>query len=83
MYELSTLYPVISGIRPEYAWASPVNTTTDGVSLVGPHRHFPRHLFALGAGHGGATASFLAARLLLRHHLGKSEKGDELFGFAR
>ena len=83
MYELSTLYPVISGLRPEYAWAAPVTTTPDGIPFVGPHRHFPRHAFALGAGHGGATASFLASRILLRHHLDRPDTGDELFGFAR
>ena len=83
MYELSTLYPVISGIRPDYAWTAPVTATPDGVMFVGPHRHYPRHLFALGTGHGGAAASFLASRLLLRHHLGRSDKGDELFGFSR
>jgi glycine/D-amino acid oxidase-like deaminating enzyme len=83
MYELSTLYPVVSGIRPEYAWATPMCVTSDGMPIVGSHRHFPRHLFALGFGHGGITASFLASRLLLRQHLGRSGKGDELFGFAR
>lgn len=83
MYELSTLYPVVSGIRPEYAWATPMCVTPDGMPIVGSHRHFPRHLFALGFGHGGITGSFLASRLLLRQHLGRSDKGDELFGFAR
>ena len=83
MYELSTLYPVISGIRPEYAWATPISATPDGVPYVGPHRHFPGHLFAFGVGHGGVTASFLASRVLLRHHLGTADKGDELFRFAR
>lgn len=83
MYELSTLYPVISGLRPEHAWALPIAAMADGQPLIGPHRHFPRHLFALGVAHGGATASFLAARVLLRHHLDRSEKGDELFGFSR
>ena len=25
MYELSTHYPVVSGIQPEYAWATPIH----------------------------------------------------------
>jgi glycine/D-amino acid oxidase-like deaminating enzyme len=83
MYELSTLYPVVSGIRPELAWAAPIKTTSDGVLIAGPHRQFPRHLFVFGTGHGGIAGSFLASRLLLRHHLGKPGKGDELFGFTR
>ncbi len=53
MYELSTLYPSISGLQPDYAWDAEVVATTDGLPLIGPHRHFPRHLFALGAGVNG------------------------------
>ena len=83
MYELSTLYPVISGIQPDYAWASPIATTTDGLPYIGPHRNFPRHLFALGLGHDGLTAGFLASRVLLRYHQGAPAKGDELLGFTR
>ena len=83
MYELSTLYPVVSGIQPDYAWASPVATTADGLPYIGPHRYFPRHLFALGLGHDGLTAGFLASRVLLRYHQDGPAKGDELLGFTR
>jgi len=83
MYELSRLYPAISGIRPEYGWDVPVSTTADGFLCAGPHRNYPHQLFAMGAGHNGITSSYLAARVLLRHFLGQAEKGDELFGFAR
>ena len=83
MYELSVLYPVISGIQPEYAWTGPSVGTADGLPFVGPHRNYPRHLFALGFGGNGLAQGFLASRVLLRHYLGESVKGDELLGFTR
>ena len=83
MYELSVLYPVISGIQPEYAWTGPSVGTADGLPYVGPHRNYPRHLFALGFGGNGLAQGFLASRVLLRHYLGESVKGDELLGFTR
>ena len=83
MYELSRLYPAISGIQPEYGWDVPVSMTVDGLPCSGPHRNYPHHLFALGTGHNGVAASYLAARVLLRHYLNQAEKGDDLFGFPR
>ena len=83
MYELSTLYPVISGIQPEQAWDGVIATTPDGLPYIGPHRNYPHHLFALGHGGNGLTLGFLASRVLLRYHMGAPDKGDELFGFGR
>ena len=83
MYELSVLYPAISGIQPDYAWAGPVVTTADGLPYIGPHRNYPRHLFALGFGGNGIVQGFLASRILLRRYLGRPAKGDDLFGFTR
>ena len=83
MYELSTLYPVISGVMPEYAWASEYGRTADGLPYLGPHRNYPRHLFALGCGVGGPALAYLASRILLRGYLGKPAKGDEFFDFSR
>jgi glycine/D-amino acid oxidase-like deaminating enzyme len=83
MYELSKLYPAIAGTRPEYGWFVPVSVSSDDFVCIGPHRNFPRHLFALGSGHNGVASAFLAARVLLRQYLGTPDKGDELFGFAR
>jgi len=83
MYELSKLYPAIAGTRPEYGWIVPVSIAPDGMLCVGPHRNYPRHLFAFGSGHNGVASAFLAARVLLRQYLGVPDKGDELFGFAR
>ena len=83
MYELSRLYPAISGIRPVNAWHTTMTTTADGLPYVGPHRNYPHHLFGIGLGRHGLAAGFLAARLLVRHHQHESNKGDELFGFGR
>jgi glycine/D-amino acid oxidase-like deaminating enzyme len=83
MYELSTHYPDISGLMPAWAWDAAVAATRDGLPFFGPHRNYPRHLFALGHGHHGAGLAFLAARLLVRAHLDAPEKGDELFAFSR
>jgi len=83
MYELSTLYPAISGAMPEWAWDSTHDGTVDGLPYVGLHRNFPRHFFALGHGRHGAAVAWLAARLLLRQFQGDPERGDALFGFSR
>jgi glycine/D-amino acid oxidase-like deaminating enzyme len=83
MYELTTLYPAISGLQPEWGWDFAHHGSPDGLPVVGPHRNFPRHLFALGHGRHGAGMAWLAARILLRAYLGEPAKGDELFGFVR
>jgi glycine/D-amino acid oxidase-like deaminating enzyme len=83
MYELSTIYPAISGARPEWAWDFEHLESVDGLPYIGSHRNFPRHLFALGHGRHGSGVAWLAARLLLRTFQGAPAKGDELFGFAR
>jgi glycine/D-amino acid oxidase-like deaminating enzyme len=83
MYELTTLYPAISGLQPEWGWDFVQHASHDGLPVVGPHRNFPRHLFALGHGRHGTAVAWLAARVLLRAYLGEPAKGDESFGFAR
>ncbi len=50
---------------------------------IGPHRNYPRHLFALGGARDSVTGSFIAARILLRALQGKSDKNDRVFGWAR
>lgn len=83
MYELTTLYPAISGLQPQWGWDFLHYGSPDRLPVIGPHRNFPRHLFALGHGRHGAGVAWLAARVLLRAYLGEPAKGDELFGFAR
>ena len=83
MYELSLLYPEISGTPAEWGWSSGFDDTVDGLPYIGTHRNFPRHLFALGLGRHGAAMSWLAARILLRHLAGDPAKADRQFSFAR
>lgn len=83
MYELSTIYPAISGLQPEWAWDFTHYETVDGLPLIGLHRNFPRHYFALGRARHGVSFAWLASRVLLRQYQGEPAKGDDLFGFAR
>lgn len=83
MYELSLRYPIISGIPAAHGWDAPIALTRDGLPYIGLHRNHPHHLFAVGLGYAGPTASFLAARLLLRRYLGDAEPSDALFAFTR
>ena len=83
MYELSLLYPAISGTPAEWGWSFGFDDTVDGLPYIGTHRNFPRHLFALGLGRHGPAMSWLAARILLRHLSGDTARSDEQFSFAR
>jgi len=60
----------------------PYSVARDGLPLIGPHRNYPHHLFALGLGTNPAAA-FLASRVLVRHLTSNVDKADEAFGFAR
>lgn len=81
MYELTTLYPDISGLAPAYGWDASYGRTGDGLPYIGPHRNFPRHLFAFGCGSQSVTDAYLASRVLLRHHLDDADPADSVFGF--
>jgi len=81
MYELSTLYPDISGLQPSYGWDASYAATPHGLPIIGPHRNYPHHLFALGDGSQSLTGAFLASRVLLRQHLEETEPADAVFGF--
>jgi glycine/D-amino acid oxidase-like deaminating enzyme len=83
MYELSTLYPDISGLQPAYGWAADYPLTENGLPCIGPHRNYPHHLFAFGDASHSVTGSYLASRVLLRHHFEEMDPGDDVFGFHR
>lgn len=83
MYELSTIYPDISGLQPEYGWEAGYGRTADGFPYLGPHRNYPRHLFAFGDASHSVTGAYLASRVLLRYFLDQLEPADEVFGFHR
>ena len=81
MYELSLLYPSISGTLPEMSWAYTFDDTVDGLPYIGPHRNFPHHLFALGLARHGVAAAWLAAKVLTRQVTGEPGKGDDSLRF--
>jgi glycine/D-amino acid oxidase-like deaminating enzyme len=83
MYELSTIYPDISGIAPEYGWASDYALTAEGLPYIGAHRNYPHHLFVFGDSSHSVTGAYLASRMLLRQHLGETDPADEAFSFNR
>ncbi len=83
MYELSTLYPDISGVQPAFGWAADYARTTDGLPCIGPHRNYPHHLFAFGDASQGVTGAYLSSRMLLRRHFGEMDPADDVFGFHR
>jgi gamma-glutamylputrescine oxidase len=82
MYELSRLFPAISGVVPQYGWDMPVAVTADDVMYAGPHRNYPRHLFIWATRHDPSQA-FLASRIVLRHVLGQADRQDPYFAFTR
>ena len=61
MYELSRLYPDISGVMPAFGWSMPLAHSSDGGLYAGSHRNFPHQLFALGTAHDPARAFSPAA----------------------
>ena len=81
MYELSRLYPAISGVMPEYGWTTRLATGLDGLPLAGPHRNFPT--ISLPSASATRVWPDLAARILLRSYQETSELADEHFGFLR
>jgi glycine/D-amino acid oxidase-like deaminating enzyme len=83
MYELSVLYPDISGIQPEYGWSMDYAKTAEGLPYIGPHRNFPHHLFVFGDSSHSVTGSYLASRVLLRYYLDALEPADKAFEFNR
>jgi glycine/D-amino acid oxidase-like deaminating enzyme len=83
MYELSTLYPDVSGTLPEYGWMTDYARTEDGLPYIGVHRNFPHHLFAFGNSSHSVTAAYLASRILLRQCSEEMDPADAAFGFHR
>jgi len=77
------LFPALEGIGIDYAWEGLFAITPDGLPYIGPHRRYPRRLFALGYGGNGMTFGFLAARMLLEHFSGLPSADHRLFAFNR
>ena len=85
---LARIYPDLADETPEYAWEGLFAETPDGLPYIGEHSRYPKHLFALGYGGNGMTASYLAAKALLdlyqqRDKDRKSRHAANLFAFSR
>ena len=78
---LAQVYPTLADEKPEYAWEGLFAQTPDGLPYIGEHSRFPAHLFALGYGGNGMTASFLAAKTLVAMYQGRDT--GNLFAFDR
>lgn len=78
-----TRLPALSSIATESSWEGVFATTPDTLPYIGPHRRYPRHLFALGYGGNGMTFSFLAAKLLIERWQGAVSSDHALFDFSR
>ena len=83
MKDLVALYPTLGGMSPAYAWEGLFATTPDGLPYIGPHRRYPKHLFALGYSGNGMAFSLLAAQILLRLIQSTTTEEDRFFGFGR
>lgn len=85
---LARIYPDLADETANYAWEGLFAETPDGLPYIGEHSRYPKHLFALGYGGNGMTASFLAAQTLLdlyqhRDKGRKSRQTANLFAFGR
>jgi glycine/D-amino acid oxidase-like deaminating enzyme len=85
---LARIYPELANEKPDYAWEGLFADTPDGLPYIGEHARYPKHLFALGYGGNGMTASFLAAQILVdlyqhRDRGRKARTAANLFAFDR
>lgn len=81
--DFERLWPALADVDIESAWEGLFAMTPDSLPYIGPHRRYPRHLFALGYGGNGMTFGSLAARLLLEHWRGERSPDHRLFRFGR
>ena len=77
------LFPALADAGIEGAWEGLFAMTPDGLPYLGPHRRYPRHLFALGYGGNGMTFAALAARILAEQRRGIASPDHALFAFNR
>ena len=78
-----TVLPPLQDVGVSGAWEGLFAMTPDGLPFIGPHRRYPRHLFALGYGGNGMSFAALAARILLERWNGVESDDHELFAFNR
>lgn len=81
--EFTHLLPSLAGVPIERTWHGLFALTPDSLPLVGAHRRYPHHLFALGYGGNGMTFAALAARMLVEQWRGVKTADHDLFRFGR
>ena len=77
------VFPLLREVRIAGAWEGLFAMTPDGLPYIGPHRRYPKHLFALGYGGNGMSFASLAARILLEQWNGIESADHRLFAFNR
>jgi len=82
-HAFARLLPRVESLDFELIWEGLFALTRDSLPFIGPHRRYPRHLFALGYGGNGMTFASLAARILLEHWQGVRSADHALFAFGR
>ena len=70
-------------IEVKTSWAGTFADTPDGLPYIGQHPELDRMWFALGYGGNGITFSAIAAELIRDGILGRRNRDQELFAFAR
>ena len=84
MYELSTIYPDVSGLQPAYGWEAPYALTGGGVAVSRRRTGISRITCSRLATRAIASpAAYLASRIFLRNFLDEAEPADEAFAFTR
>jgi glycine/D-amino acid oxidase-like deaminating enzyme len=80
---VAAMLPGAGALDFELVWEGLFALTRDSLPFIGPHRRYPRHLFALGYGGNGMTFAALAARILLEEWQGIRSRDHALFAFGR
>jgi glycine/D-amino acid oxidase-like deaminating enzyme len=62
--EVRKLFPALTDLRAEYAWAATFGSTHDGLPLIGPQEGFPRCFFLMGYGGNGTVYSIIGAEII-------------------
>ena len=75
--------PPLQQVAIAGAWEGLFAMTPDGLPYIGPHRRYPRHLFALGYGGNGMSFAALAGRILLEQLNGVEADDHRLLAFGR